>query len=156
MLGAMQRLHPSAPESHGIVVDADGAMLGPDCVLVRRTPGGFRCIAPHEARGIQAAVLGPDHDPDWLFEQSHQIAQALATGEIALAQIYGLRIPLGDLDGATLRRLAAAAGPIKANFNLDEPRIPQGGPGAGKWTDEDAMEEPAAIGAKKGTATNKH
>src|SRR6266852_6026918 len=106
MLATTRRLHPRGRESRGIVVDADGAMLGPDCTLVRRTSGGFRCISPGETRAIQAAVLGPGHDPDWLFEQTGCIAQSLAQGEIALAQIYGLRIPLGDLDGAVLRRLA--------------------------------------------------
>jgi len=34
----MRRLHPRGRESRGVAVDADGAMLGPDCVLVRRTP----------------------------------------------------------------------------------------------------------------------
>jgi hypothetical protein len=138
----MRRLHPRGRESRGITVDADGAMLGPDCVLVCRTPKGFRCIAPHEARAIQAIVLGPGDDPDWLFEQSRRVARGLAAGETALAQIYGLCIPLGDLDDATLRQLAVAARLIKADFDPDEPRIPEGEPGAGEWTDEGDADEP--------------
>jgi hypothetical protein len=74
MFAAMRRLHPRGPECRSVVVDVDGAMLGPDCVLVRRTPAGFRCVGPGEARAIQAAVLDQDHDPDWLFEQSRRIA----------------------------------------------------------------------------------
>jgi hypothetical protein len=143
MLAPMRRLHLRGSDSRGVVVDADGAMLGPACVLVRCTQSGFRCVAPGEAAAIEAAVLGPGHDPGWLFEQSRRIAQALATGETALAQIYGLRIPVGDFDGAALRRLAAAARLIKANFNPDQLRIPQGEPGAGQWTDEGNPAEPA-------------
>jgi hypothetical protein len=40
----MRRLHPRGRESRGVVVGAEGAMLGADRVLVRRTPGGFRGI----------------------------------------------------------------------------------------------------------------
>ncbi len=81
-----------------------------------------------------AAALGLGHDPDWLFEQNRRIAQSLAAGEIVLAQIYGLRIPLGALDGAALRRLAALSLIIKAGFDPNEPRIPKGEPGAGQRT----------------------
>src|SRR5713226_10669948 len=144
MLPAMRRLHPRGRESRGIIVDAAGAMLGPDCVLVRRSSGGFRCIAPGEARAIQAAVLGPGHDPDWLFEQSRRIARALVAGETALAQIYGLRIPVGELDDAAFHKLAAVARLIKAGFDPNEPRIPQGEPGAGQWTYEPGYAKPRA------------
>jgi hypothetical protein len=149
VLGALRRLHPRGRESRGAVLDADGAMLGPDCILVRRTPGGFRCVAPHEARAIQAIVLGPSDDPDLLFEQSQRIARALAKGETALAQICGLRIPLAVLDGAALRRLAAAARLTKADFDPDEPRIPAGEPGAGEWTygDDGDADEPGVAPA---------
>ncbi len=34
----MRRLDARGPASRGVVVDADGAMLGPDCVLVNRAP----------------------------------------------------------------------------------------------------------------------
>jgi len=150
MLATMRRLHPRGRASRGIAVDAEGAMLGPDCVLVRRTPAGFRCVAPSEARTIQAAVFNPGYDRDWLFEQSRRIAHALAAGEIALAQIYGLRISLGDLDDAALQRLAAVARLVKANFNPDEPRIPAGDPGAGQWTYGGDSEEPASSSGSSG------
>jgi hypothetical protein len=55
-------------------------------------------------------------------------------GETALAQIYGLRIPIGELDDAVLARLRVLAPLLKAGFNPDEPRIPKGEPGAGQWT----------------------
>ena len=84
-------------------------MLGPDCVLVRRSTSGFRCLGAGEARAIQAAILGNGHDPEWLFEQCGRIAEALASGEIALAQINGLQIPIGELDDPALRRLGAIA-----------------------------------------------
>src|SRR5829696_4721433 len=133
MIATMRRLHARGSESRGVVVDRDGAMLGPDCVLVRRTQSGFRCLAPEEAAAIQAAILGPDREPGWLFDQTRRIADALAKGELALAQIHGLRIPITDLDEASLRWLAGAAPVIKANFNPDQPRVPKGEPGAGQW-----------------------
>jgi hypothetical protein len=40
MLTALRPLHPRSREGRGIAVDADGAMLGPDCILVRRTRHG--------------------------------------------------------------------------------------------------------------------
>lgn len=51
-------------------------MLAPDCVLVRRTPSGFRCLAPDEAAAIKAAILGPGSEPDWLFEQTRRTSRA--------------------------------------------------------------------------------
>ena len=51
-------------------------------------------------------------------------AASLAAGETALAQIYGLHIPIGQLDDDALRRLAAVTQLSKANFNPAEPRIP--------------------------------
>jgi hypothetical protein len=123
------------PTSHRIVVDDNGATLGPDCVLVRRVADKYRCLHPKEAAAIQQALFGPGDDPDRLFILSRGIARSLNAGNLALAQIYGLRIPLPDLDAARLRRLATAAPFIKANFNPDEPRIPAGEPGGGEWTD---------------------
>jgi hypothetical protein len=67
MLDNMRRLHPRGPTNRGICVDADGAMLGPDCVLVEHDLGLHRPIDRRAAGVIQGFLL-PDHgDPDWLF-----------------------------------------------------------------------------------------
>jgi hypothetical protein len=134
MFANMQRLYPRGSGNRGIAVDAEGAMLGPDCVLVRRTAQGYRCIAPGEAAALQQFLLGNAREPDWLFGQCRRIAKALDGGEIALSQILGLYIPVTDLDGDRLKQLAAAAPLIRANFNPDEPRIPKGNPDGGQWT----------------------
>jgi hypothetical protein len=126
MLTTMRRLHERGRDCRGVAVDADGAMLGPDCVLVRRISSGYRTLAPHEAAIIQEVVLGPVCEPCWLFDQARRIADALAKGEIALAQIYGLHIPIADIDGTSLRRLAAASRLVKANSDPSQPRIPAG------------------------------
>jgi hypothetical protein len=138
----MRRLYPRGLGARGVVVDAEGAMLGPDCVLVRGTPQGCRSLPAEQARAIQAALFDISVDPEWLFGQCRQIAAALDRGELALAQIYGLRIPITELDRATLRRLSTIASLAKANFDPDEPRIPKGEPGAGQWTYEDGYAKP--------------
>ena len=132
VLQGMRRLHPRGAGARGIVVDAEGVMLGPDCVLVRRSGNRYRCIDRDEAAALQALVLDPCDDPDWLFQQSCSIAKALTDREVALAQIFGLRIPVGNLDNRRLTGLAAAARLVKANFNPDEPRDDHG-----RWTDAD-------------------
>jgi hypothetical protein len=129
----MRRLHPRGAANRGLCVDADGAMLGPDCVLVHKTAHGYRAIGRGEAAALQAAFLAGDREQDWLFKQTRRIADALDDGELALAQIYGLRIPVGVLDDRQLRRLGAAR-LTKTGFNPDEPRIPQGDPHGGEWT----------------------
>jgi len=86
-----------------------------------------------DAAMLQKCVLDGSRDEDWLFRQSRRIADALNMGGIALAQIYGLYIPIGELDDGRLRRLATA-GFAKADFNPDEPRVPKGDPHGGEWT----------------------
>ncbi len=134
MLDNMRRLHPRGAANRGICVDADGAMLGPDCVLVGRTPRGFRAIERDAAASLQKCPLGIHDDPNWLFDRCQHIADLLDKGELALAQIYGLHIPIRDLDDRQLRRIAHV-GLTKAGFNPDEPRIPKGDHRAGEWTD---------------------
>jgi hypothetical protein len=130
----MWRLHPRGAANQGVCVDVDGAMVGPDCVLVQRTPLGYRPARRGAARDMQRILLSDKDDPDWLYEQGQRIAKALDRGEIALAQIYGLRIPVRDLDDRQLKQLAAIARLTKAGFNPDEPRIPMGDHGGGEWT----------------------
>ncbi len=134
MFETMRRLHLRGPESLGIAVDADGAMLGPDCILVRRTAQGYLCVGHDEASALQDFLFGRGRESDWLFERCRLIAKALDNGEIALAQILGLAIPIEDLDGERLKRVARAAPFIKANFNPDEPRVSAGNPDGGQWT----------------------
>jgi hypothetical protein len=133
MLDTIRKLHPRGAANRGICVDADGAMLGPDCVLVSRTSQGFRPIARGDAAMLQKSALPADADPDWLFQQCQRIADALNKGELTLAQIYGLRIPIDDLDDRQLRR-SAAVDLAKTGFNPDEPRFPKGDPHGGEWT----------------------
>jgi len=135
MFQDMRRLHPRGPANRGICVDADGAMLGPACVLVRRTAHGFQSIERGAAAVLQKYVLEPSRDEDWLYRQSQRIADALGDSEVALAQIYGLRIPVGELDEGLLQRLAKVS-LGKAGYDPNEPCIPKGEPHAGEWTSE--------------------
>jgi hypothetical protein len=108
-------------------------MLGPDCVLVRRTPAGCRSLSRGEAAVLQVFLFGDAEEPGWLFRQARHIGDALDAGQLALAQIYGLQIAADDdLDDLRLRQLAAAAPLVRANFNPDEPRDDHG-----RWTDQD-------------------
>lgn len=143
MYQIMRRLYPRGMGDTGIAVDTAGAMLGPDCVLVHRTAQGCRCIGRDEAAVLQHFLYADAVEPDWLFEECRRIAKALDNGEIALAQIYGLRIPIDGLDSGSLARLGAAAPLIKANFNPDEPRVPAGQPGGGEWTTDGGAEASA-------------
>jgi hypothetical protein len=127
------RLHPRGPANRGICVDAEGAVLGPDCVLVGRMAQGFRALERENASTLQKCLLSEDQEPDWLFRQCQRIADSLDKGEIALAQIYGLRIPIGNLDERQLKRIVLVE-LAKAGFNPDEPRVPKSDPHGGEWT----------------------
>ncbi len=131
----MRRLYERSPSSRGVAVDINGATLGPDCVLVRRTPEGYRCLSQDEAATIQALVIDREDDPDWLFRQCHRIIKALADQNLTLAQIFGLSIPVIELGVEQLQKLVNAARLIKANFNPIQPRDAQG-----RWTDESDTE----------------
>ena len=136
MIGVLRRLYPRGPASRGVVVDVQGAMLGPDCVLVWRTATGYRCLSRDDAKAIQA-LLGIVYDgSDWLFEPSLRIAKALNDDQVALAQIHGLHIPVSELDDWQLSRLAGSA-PLSKAYNPDQPRVPAGQPGGGQWTSDD-------------------
>jgi hypothetical protein len=150
MFERFQRLHSRGPANRGIAVDADGALLGPDCVLVRRTADGYRCLDRADAAVVQD-LLFTGQPSDWLFGQCRRIAAALDGGDTALAQILGLHMPIGELDDARLRQLALAALWLKANFNPDQPRIPAGnGPESGEWIYGDDEASPAAARREPG------
>ena len=130
----MRHLYGRGPDSRGPAVDADGAVLGPDCILVRRTPEGYRCADLDEIRIALAVAYGDDRHASAVFAGDCRIAEALADGEIAFAPIVGLHLPLPDLDAAGLQRAARIASLIKANFNPAQPRVPAGSPEGGQWT----------------------
>jgi hypothetical protein len=135
MFDNMRTLHPRGPTNRGICVDADGAMLGPDCILVEHGLGSNRPIDRRAAGVVQGLLLPDQGDSDWLFEQCGRIARALDEGQVALTQIYGLHIPIAELDDLSLARLTRATAFAKTGFNPDEPRIPKGSPRGGEWTD---------------------
>jgi hypothetical protein len=142
MIENMRRLHPRGAANRGVCVDAEGAMLGPDCILVRRTPHGFRALERGHAAALQRCVFDLARDDDWLFRQTQRVTDALDRGEIALAQIYGLYIPVSDLDDRQLKRIATISALCKASYDPDEPRLPQGDPHGGEWTTGD----PSTVG----------
>jgi hypothetical protein len=152
MLQNMRRLYPRGAANGGICVDQDGATLGPDCVLVDRTRHGFQAIERARALTLQKCIMGAISDDDWLFRQCQRISDALNKGETALAQIYGLRIPIGELDDVQLMRLAAA-GFVKWSFNPDEPRVPKGSPQGGEWTTSGGSDAPADAASGHGAAS---
>ncbi|HTV90574.1 MAG TPA: hypothetical protein VME41_16270 [Stellaceae bacterium] len=139
----MRRLHARGLANHGIAVDADGAVLGPDCVLVRRATNGYRSLGRDDAAAMQAVVFGGSREADWLFERCRSIAAALQRREVAFAQILGLHILSGDLSDAQLRCLSRAGSLMKWNFDPDEPRIPTGNPDGGEWTTGDGTDAEA-------------
>jgi hypothetical protein len=65
----MRRLHPRGAASRGICVDANGAVLGPDCVLVDLTSRGYCAIGREDAAMLQKCVLSAASERDWLFKQ---------------------------------------------------------------------------------------
>jgi hypothetical protein len=134
----MRRLHPRGVANRGICVDAEGAMLGPDCVLVRRTPRGFFGVERDHAGALQKCALSEGRDRDLLFRQSQRIAEALNKGEIALAQIYGLHIPVAELDDRRLTRISQIG--FARGYDPDELRVPKGDPHGGEWTSDGASD----------------
>jgi hypothetical protein len=132
MFENVRQLHPRGAASRGICVDTDGATLGPDCILVRHTPRGYSAIERDAAAVLQRVVLDAAREEDWLFLQSRRIANALDKGEVALAQIYGLHIPIYRLDDEQLAKLPATARLAKSGYNPDEPRAPKGDPHGGE------------------------
>jgi len=100
---------------------------------------------PRRGGGVAGLSVCRWHGTRLVVGQCRRIAKALDGGETALAQIFGLRIPVADLDSGSLNRLVTAARFIKANFNPDEPRIPAGQPGGGEWTPGGAAEAPAPV-----------
>lgn len=126
----MRRLHNRGPRSRGLAVDAEGVMLGPNCVLVRRTPAGYRCAGPDELVYLTRTVLHDDTRLSRLPIVLANITKALAAGDLVKAQLLGLEIPIGELDDGQLQRLGSISDLVK-DFDPGQPRDERG-----RWTSE--------------------
>ena len=133
-LATMRRLHDRGPRCRGLAVDAEGVALGPDCALVRRTPRGYRACGPEEMAVLQRAVFDDDARLAGLPIVLASIVRALDRGDLVMAQLLGLEIPLDALDDARLRRLRLASDLIKAGYDPNQPRDEHG-----RWTFEAAL-----------------
>ena len=79
---------------------------------------GYCSIDAAEAVALQENASGAMAAmPIRLFRQCRRIAKALDNHDVALAQIYGIYLPLGDLDAEQRKRLALAAPFTKAGFD---------------------------------------
>lgn len=131
LFATMRKLHPRGPRARGLVVDAEGVMLGPDCVLVRRTADGYRVVSNEMLTCMQGIAFGKDgHQPRLPFVLG-RIANALEGGDVVRAQLLGLSLAIGELCDDQLRRLRLAAEIMKSDYNPDEPRDDRG-----RWTSD--------------------
>ena len=129
LFATMRKLHSRGPAAHGLVVDEEGVMLGPDCVLVERTAQGYRRVGDDQLMRLQGVAFGEgDHHPR-LPLVLDRIAGALDEGDLVRAQLLGLSLRLRNLDDDQLRRLRLAAELLKSGYDPDEPRDEDG-----RWT----------------------
>ena len=109
-------------------MDADGVALGPDCVLVRRTPAGYQRATAGEIVDLTRVVFGRDARLDRIPIVLARITECLSAGDLVKAQLLGLEIPLDELDDRQLARLRFA-GDLMKDFDPNQPRDEQG-----RWT----------------------
>jgi mannosyl-glycoprotein endo-beta-N-acetylglucosaminidase len=134
----MRRLHNRGPNARGLIVDADGVMLGPDCVLVARSKTGYRRIDAAVLDRLVKNTFGAGHRLERFSIVLDRITAALAAGDVVKVQLLGLEIPLSALDGAQLIRLQTASSLIKAGFDPDQARDERG-----RWAAEGSGETDA-------------
>jgi len=127
----MRRLYDRDPSARGLVVDAEGVMLGPNYVLVARTNGSYRRLNAAALDRLLKVTFGNDHTLRRFSHVLDRITDALAVGDVVKAQLLGLEIPLRALDDEQLIRLQTASSLIKAGFDPDQPRDERG-----QWTAE--------------------
>jgi hypothetical protein len=132
LFAKMRRLHERGPRSRGLAVDAEGVALGPDCVLVQRTPVGYRAMEAAHIAAIQKYVFDGDGRLGRLPTVHAAIARALDSKDLVKAQLLALAIPIDALDDRRLARLALASAALRKDFNPDEPRNDHG-----RWTTGD-------------------
>jgi hypothetical protein len=77
----MRRLDMRGSAGRRVAVDAEGAMLGPDCVPVRRTAAGYRPLRREDAAAIESILAGKEHDPGRLYSLSRGIGEVVSGGD---------------------------------------------------------------------------
>jgi len=123
----MRQLYERGPHCQGLAVDAEGVMLGPDCVLVRRLPGGgYRSAGPDAVALLARTVFDDDVRLRRLPIVLSGIVAALDHGDLVKAQLLGLEIPIDRLDEPRLQRLGRAADLLKDGFDPNELRDEHG------------------------------
>ena len=117
-LPPMRRLYERGSRCHGMGVDAEGVMLGPDCVLAQRLPdGGYRSADANALALLAFAVFDDDTRLRRLPLVVSGIVAALDRGDLVKAQLLGLEIPIDRLDEPRLQRLHRAAELLKFDQN---------------------------------------
>jgi hypothetical protein len=128
----MRQLYERGPRCQGLAVDAEGVMLGPDCVLVHRLPGGgYRSARPDAIAHLARAVFDDDVRLRRLPIVLSGIVAALDRGDLVKAQLLGLEIRLDRLDEPRLQRLGSAWTLLKDGFDPHELRDE-----GGRWARE--------------------
>src|SRR5579883_2569914 len=102
IFASMRRLHVRGPACRGLVVDEEGVALGPECILVRRTPHGYRRAGDDKIVLFAREAFGDEPRLRRLPTILAGIAQALNAGDLVRAQLLGLEIPLDELDDTRL------------------------------------------------------
>jgi hypothetical protein len=102
----MRRLHERGPRSGGLSVDEGGGVLGPDCLLVQRTPRGYLPMEATDIAVLRKFVFDGDARLDRLPMVLAAIARALDAKDLVKAQLLALEIPMDALDERRLTQLA--------------------------------------------------
>ncbi len=125
----MRRLYERGRTARGLVVDAEGVVLGPDFVLVRRTSCGYRpCDATHLDL-VRKVVFNDDDRLQRLPGILTAIAQALDARDMVRAQLLALEIPVGELNDTRLARLSRVSSALRKEYDPNQPRNDRG-----QWT----------------------
>lgn len=139
----MLKLATAIGEADGLYCGIEGVYVG-SCPLIEKFGESYRLRSPGEIFALIATVYGQAVDGTHIMRGLEVAATALQKRELALAMIAVVQLRLGEFDDRNLIRLAATEQLLKANFNPNEPRVPEGDQGGGRWTYGSADAPPAS------------
>jgi hypothetical protein len=132
-------------------VNKEGAFIGRGVPLLERDAvGQWKPRDKAILERLFAKGYGSPVELGWRVTQLCYVAQALNKGDLARANVSLVRAELPPLPSADHARAMARADGLMLKYNPDwdeEPRVPEGGPGGGEWTSENAA-GPDSVGAK--------